>query len=232
MDATREQQTGLALVGGGSTIPTVSERFTGPAWRLLVGAEPSSDAGVRAVLAAPRHLYEEIRDKADEVIEAARPCGAEPVIDALKLLAVVYGQPWADEAIAGVAIEAYVGALNDLPIEALQLGVADYNRHPDSRFFPRPGPLRAMCWPHAAKLIRAAHRAREAKNKPPLRPAKVTPEERAAIAAGLKELARPKPMPQAEARPRETPQQAAQRLHDLADAQDKASAPPQSELME
>jgi hypothetical protein len=101
------------------------------------------------------------------------------VQNALTESATVYGSPWDDERLAAVGMARYFAVLSSLPAEAVLRGFEDYDRLPDSRFFPRPGQLLALCEPHARKLRIAAGRARLARERLPSKAEKPkTPEER------------------------------------------------------
>jgi len=52
----------------------------------------------------------------------------------------------------------YTDALGDQPLESLKAGVDEYVRHGDSEFFPKPGPLKAICEKHAMPLAKAKSR--------------------------------------------------------------------------
>jgi hypothetical protein len=168
----------LALAGGGLNRPTASERFTAEAWRLLTGERESSLRAVEAIRANPEAL-EEIRREWESLQAAVEPCGDAVVQTALTECATVYGSPWDDERLAAVGMAKYFAVLSSLPAEAVLRGFEDYDRQPDSRFFPRPGQLLALCEPHARKLRIAAGRARMARERLPSKAEKPkSPEER------------------------------------------------------
>lgn len=168
----------LALAGGGLNRPTASERFTAAAWRLLTGERENSQAAVAAIRANPEAL-EEIKREWESLQAAIQPCGDDVVHESLLAAASVYGSPWDNDAIAAVGMAKYFAVLSDLPTEAVLRGFEDYDRQPDSRFFPRPGQLLALCEPHARKLRMAAGRAKMARERLPSKAAERTPEEKA-----------------------------------------------------
>jgi hypothetical protein len=169
---------GLALEGGGLNRPTASERFTGEAWRLLTVERESSQRAVEAIRAHPEALAE-IRREWESLQAAIAPAGDAIVQGCLLASATVYGSPWDDDRLAAVGMAKYFSVLSSLPAEAVFRGFDDYDRLPDSRFFPRPGQLLALCEVHARKLRIAAGRARLAREKLPSKAEKPkTPEER------------------------------------------------------
>lgn len=90
------------------------------------------------------------------------PCGPEWVVEKLAPLLTLYGVADKSEAEARAFWGYYIDALGELPREAVSLGVAEYVADAKSEFFPRPGPLKAICERHAIPLRMAANRARKA----------------------------------------------------------------------
>jgi hypothetical protein len=132
---------------------------------------------VEAIRANPEALAE-IKREGASLQEAIKPCGDGVVRGCLTASATVYGSPWDDERLAAIGMAKYFAVLSELPTEAVLRGFADYDRLPDSRFFPRPGQLLALCEPHARKLRIAAGRARMASEKLP-KPKPPTAEDKA-----------------------------------------------------
>jgi hypothetical protein len=60
----------------------------------------------------------------------------------------------------------YLQVLSDIPADAIREGILAYNRHPESRFFPMPGPLRALCMPRADDMCLARRRIQMALGEP------------------------------------------------------------------
>lgn len=81
----------------------------------------------------------------------------------------VYGVPDRSEAEWAAFWQIFVDALGDLPVEALEGAVRAWNRLPDSRHFPDPGPFRALAI-RANTAAVAAWRARKAAEQAPARP--------------------------------------------------------------
>ena len=54
----------------------------------------------------------------------------------------------------------YIDALGDLPRQAIADGVKAYVAKPTSEYFPKPGPLREICLPHARLALLAWGRVR------------------------------------------------------------------------
>jgi hypothetical protein len=95
----------------------------------------------------------------ERVIE---PCGPAVVLEVLAPLLALYGVARKSDAEAEVFWGFYMDALGSLPGEALRRGVAEYVADPKSEFFPKPGPLKAICERYAVPLRMAANRARKA----------------------------------------------------------------------
>ncbi len=159
--------------------PTLSDlAISTPLWRLL-----SSNVGAAAEIAEiagdPR-LRSEALAILPKLLARASPCGDERVRRALQPLILVYG---ASEATKAPAFwQVYYAALSGLPTEALALGVKDYLAAADSEFFPKPGPLRALCEKHAEPIFKAASRAKRAMEIPKVGGVLPTDEEKAAVA--------------------------------------------------
>ena len=77
-------------------------------------------------------------------------------------LLTLYGVADKTEGEAGAFWGFYLDTLGSLPLEALRAGVAEYVADQKSEFFPKPGPLLAICERHAAPLRMAANRAAKA----------------------------------------------------------------------
>lgn len=169
----------LQLVGGGLNRPTASERFTGAAWRLLTAERENSQRAVEAIRANP-DVLEEVRREWESLQAAIQPCGDGVVQECLLEAASVYGSPWDNDELAAVGMARYFNVLSGLPAEAVRKGFDDYDRQPDSGFFPRPGRLLALCEPHAVKLRIAAGRAKLARERLPSKSDPLTPEQREA----------------------------------------------------
>lgn len=92
----------------------------------------------------------------------AEPCGAKAVVATLGPLLSLYGVADKSENEAKAFWGFYIDALSGLPAEALRAGVAEYVADAKSEFFPRPGPLKALCERHAIPLRMAANRAQKA----------------------------------------------------------------------
>lgn len=97
----------------------------------------------------------------------AEPCGSKAVIALLTPLVSLYGVPDKSEAEWRAFWRFYTEALGELPLEALKAGVDDYVNKPDSEFFPKPGPLKALCNERAVPVRKAANRAQIALQKDP-----------------------------------------------------------------
>lgn len=92
----------------------------------------------------------------------AQPCGAKAVIATLTPLVTLYGVADRSEAEWTAFWKFFIDALEDLPLEALRAGVREYVENPKSDFFPRPGPLKALCAEKAVPIRKAVGRGRKA----------------------------------------------------------------------
>lgn len=90
----------------------------------------------------------------------AAPCGSKAVVATLVPLVTLYGVSDKSEAEWKVFWGFYIKAMEELPLDALRAGVTDYTKAADSEFFPKPGPLLALCEKHAAPVRTALSRAR------------------------------------------------------------------------
>lgn len=93
---------------------------------------------------------------------AIEPCGPAVVVQTLAPLLALYGVPKKSTSEAEAFWGFYMDAIGHLPAEAVRKGVQDYVADGKSEFFPKPGPLRALCERHAIPLRMAASRARKA----------------------------------------------------------------------
>lgn len=158
--------------------PTLSDLgISTPLWRLL-SSNVGAAAEIEEIASDPR-LRSEALAVLPKLMARAAPSGDERVRNALQPLILVYG---ASEATRSPAFwQAYYRALAPLPVEALARGVEDYLAAPDSEFFPKPGPLRALCDKHAEPIFKAASRAKRALELPKYNRTPITPEERAKV---------------------------------------------------
>lgn len=118
--------------------------------------------------------------KVAELSRAAAPCGEEAVRRALQPLVLIYGV--GDAARSPAFWGPYLSALRDVPSQCLAAAVEAYTSAPDSAFFPKPGPLKALADRKAEAIRRAASRAYRAARTPPQRERREpTPEERAEV---------------------------------------------------
>lgn len=101
-------------------------------------------------------------------------CGEDAVASALAPLVLVFGV--SDSARSTAFWRIYKQQLAGLPREALAASVDEYAGLPDSHFFPKPGPLRALAIKHAAPLYQAASRARRALSLGPKKVVDKSPE--------------------------------------------------------
>lgn len=126
-------------------------------WTLL---SSNHDASTEiAEIAADPELKAEAKAACTALAQLACASGESAVQSALKPLVLVYGV--GEAARSPVFWQAYK-ILAGLPYEALLRGVEDYLAQPDSQFFPKPGPLKALCDARAEPIYKAAFRASKA----------------------------------------------------------------------
>lgn len=147
-----------------------------PLWRLL-SSNHSADTEIAEIVADPE-LHREVREVATKLAIRASGAGESSVRHALQPLVLVYGV--GDAARSPAFWQAYT-ILSGVPVEALRKGVEDYLKAPDSEFFPKPGPLKALCDKHAEPIFKAAFRAARAAGAAPPKARSVSEEEKAAV---------------------------------------------------
>lgn len=108
--------------------------------------------------------------KAVEAIKAALPAlqgaaqPAEPkvIVRELAKMVPIFGVADRSSAEWATFWRFYLDVLADVPPAALKAACTEYVAAPDSNFFPRPGPLKAICDRHAADIRTAARLAERA----------------------------------------------------------------------
>lgn len=147
---TTDQPSAIAVCNGCS--PELWQRLTDPNLGWAKGSELARQWEDRSELSAVATALE-LR---------ARPAGEQFVIAALTPLVTLYGVSDKSPGEWRAFWRFYINALQDLPREAIERGVADYVAAPDSDFFPKPGPLKALCQKRAETILTAYGRARKA----------------------------------------------------------------------
>lgn len=144
--------------------PTASAECSQALWRQLTDDRVGFGEAVEELRALAVDLpgfRQEIANAAEQLQRHAEPCGAKAVIATLVPLVTLYGMADRSEAEWRTFWGFYVKALGELPGEALRKGVDEYVSDPKSEFFPRPGPLKAICEKHAIPIRMAMSRARK-----------------------------------------------------------------------
>lgn len=116
----------------------------------------------QAAMELAHYCRAELEQTASRLERHAEPCGAQPVIAGLTPLVTLYGVSDKTEAEWKTFWRFYIEALGELPLEALKDGIADFVSRGDSEFFPKPGPLKAICNEYAVPIRTAVGRARRA----------------------------------------------------------------------
>lgn len=114
------------------------------------------------MLAENPEAMAELRTVNGQLQAAVEPAGGHAVVQILAPMLALYGIPRKTESEAEAFWGFYIDVLGDLPAEALRDGVAAYVADPKSEFFPKPGPLKAICERFAIKARMAASRSRKA----------------------------------------------------------------------
>ena len=113
-------------------------------------------------LAADPDLASEIVSAKHRLEIAAAPAKSGEIIAVLVPLGRMFGLKDRGEAEWASFWGFYITALGDLPLEAIREGVAEYTEQETSEFFPKPGPLKAICRRKAEPVLMALGRVRAA----------------------------------------------------------------------
>ena len=140
---------------------TASAEVSPALWRRLTSANLTWAEAVRDLAADPE-IRGELVIASDRLQRHIEPCGATWIAQILGPLLTLYGVADKSEAENRTFWGFYIDALGDLPRESVKAGVAEYVADSRSEFFPKPGPLKAICERHAIPLRMAANRARKA----------------------------------------------------------------------
>jgi hypothetical protein len=140
---------------------TASEECSGALWRRLTSENLTWSDAIRDLAEDPT-ISGELTVVAKQLARHVEPCGGKWVISLLAPLLTLYGVSDKTEAEAAAFWGFYIDALGGLPREAVKRGVADYVAAGNSEFFPKPGPLKALCERHAIPIRMAENRARKA----------------------------------------------------------------------
>lgn len=96
----------------------------------------------------------------EAIRERAAPAGDNAVAAILVPLVSLYGVGKKSDGEWASFWSFYIEALGDLPREAIEQGVKDYVADARSEYFPKPGPLRALCLKRARPALMAWGRVR------------------------------------------------------------------------
>lgn len=156
--------------------PTSITSLMSPRLWTLVSSNHDANTEIAEIAADPE-LHREAKAVCAALANRASGAGESSVKLALQPLVLVYG---VSEATKSPAFWQAYRVLAGLPVEALQRGIEDYLAAPDSQFFPKPGPLKALCDKHAEPIFKAAFRAARAAA---LSPPRAYPKSEAQVAA-------------------------------------------------
>lgn len=104
------------------------------------------------VLRGNQAVVEAVRAALPRLLDFGRPAGRKDVIAALVKMVPIYGVSDRSKAEWATFWDLYAEVLVGLPVRALEAGCAEYRAAPDSEWFPKPGPLKAICERHAAPI--------------------------------------------------------------------------------
>ena len=113
-------------------------------------------------------LWQRCTDRSLSFSDAVKELAADPdlaseIVSAKHRLEIAAAPAKSGEIIAVlVPLGFYITALGDLPLEAIREGVAEYTEQETSEFFPKPGPLKAICRRKAEPVLMALGRVRAA----------------------------------------------------------------------
>jgi len=86
-------------------------------------------------------------------IQAARqPADPKVIVRELAKMVPIFGVSDRSAAEWSTFWRFYLDVLDDVPPAALRAAITEYVSAPDSNFFPRPGPLKAICDRHSATV--------------------------------------------------------------------------------
>lgn len=117
------------------------------------------------VLRRDQEVAKAVEAALPRLLDFGRPAGRKDVIAALVKMVPLYGVADRSQAEWATFWDLYAEVLVGLPIRALEAGCAEYRAAPDSEWFPKPGPLKALCERHAAP-IRAVLKLAERISRP------------------------------------------------------------------
>lgn len=129
--------------------------------RLLIDDTLNFQGAVELIAATPA-VHDELRRAVVGLEQRAEPCGVEFLIGQLAPLRSVYGIGQKSPAEWAAFWGIYAKQIEGYPMEAVAAAVDEYTGLGTSEFFPKPGPLKALCEKHATKLRTAIGRARRA----------------------------------------------------------------------
>lgn len=142
------------------------------------------DAAVEQILALPA-VVAEVKAAYPAIMARVAPAGDDVVMSTIGRRFGTFPQPNRNEAEEAAFWEDYLDALQDIPAEAIELGMKAWIKLPTARFLPKPGELRALALEQAADLYTAASRAKRVmRAEPKAAPVdELTAEERRALVA-------------------------------------------------
>lgn len=228
----------LPLEGGRNLAKTASGLCTAALWQRLTDSSETADQVVRRIARSDR-MMAEIREIGAELQARAAPATAIEILQVLIELGPTYGIRDLTDAEYDQLFAVYIRALSPLPIETIRAGIVIWSRDGNG-YFPKPEQIYQRAEPLAHPLRMAAYRAKKARtwvedNPPPKSAEERAADRREAIRMGILNedgtvnLLFRQPV---DASPRETPQQAADRLRRIADGVEKIETAPLADEIE
>lgn len=151
----------LAKIDPRAVATKTSELCSPALWSRLTDARLGWAEAAEIIASDPEALGE-LQRVSGAMERAMEPCGGQVVIEALAPMLALFNVPRKTEAEAATFWGFYIDALGSLPAEAVRAGVADFVADPKAEWFPKPGPLKALCEKRAEKLRIALGRTRKA----------------------------------------------------------------------
>lgn len=151
----------LVMTGGGSALPSVSEKLSKELWKLLT-KDGDSRRTIETALDGPHAatLIAEARAGLPMLAASATPGGMDAVGLAMGRLVLIYGDGARDKRQWAAYVREIAEAVGWMPFEAIMAGARDFRDDPTSKTIPLPGELVGKCKPHEERIRIAVYRAR------------------------------------------------------------------------
>lgn len=147
---------------------TVSTECSPALWRQLT-ENPSRKGWFERIgdLKADGRAVDAIKANLPAIMGARQPADPKQIVRELAKMVPIFGVTDRSQTEWSTFWRVYLDVLDDVPLSALKTAIGEYLAAPDSNFFPRPGPLKAICDRHAAPYRTAASLAERVLEIPP-----------------------------------------------------------------